>query len=121
MMTLQKTIETIKKMAKLHDEYSSFYVSFYLWLEELERLRDENARLRSCISDDIENAKLITGENHDLREYAAYLLDFIDPAAHQSGCNRTCPAYKTCEGTPFCTFVSWATQKARELGVERDD
>ena len=36
----------------------------------------------------------LKAENEKLREYAAYLLDFIDPAAHQSGCNRSCPAYK---------------------------
>ena len=57
-------------------------------------------------------------ENEKLREYAAYLLDFIEPAAHQSGCNKSCPAYKTCVGSTRCTFVSWAIQKARELGVE---
>ena len=41
----------------------------------------------------------LKAENEKLREYAAYLLDFIDPAAHQSGCNRSCPAYKTCVGS----------------------
>ncbi len=32
------------------------------------KLQDENARLRSCLSDDAENARLIMGENAKLRE-----------------------------------------------------
>lgn len=35
---------------------------------EAERLCDENARLRSCLSDDAENARQIMGENAKLRE-----------------------------------------------------
>lgn len=31
-------------------------------------LQDENARLRSCLSDDAENARMIMGENVKLRE-----------------------------------------------------
>lgn len=32
------------------------------------KLQDENARLRSCLSDDAENARMIMGENAKLRE-----------------------------------------------------
>ena len=35
---------------------------------ELDELRDENARLRSCLTDDVENARLIMAENAKLRE-----------------------------------------------------
>lgn len=35
--------------------------------DENERLQDENARLRSCLSDDAENARQIMGENAELR------------------------------------------------------
>lgn len=41
--------------------------------EQFERARsleDENARLRSCLSDDAENARMIMGENAKLREFA---------------------------------------------------
>ena len=36
----------------------------------VQKLEDENARLRSCLSDDAENAKAIMGENKALRELA---------------------------------------------------
>lgn len=32
------------------------------------KLQDENARLRSCLSDDAENARMIMGENEKLRK-----------------------------------------------------
>lgn len=35
---------------------------------DLRRADDENARLRSCLTDDAENARLIMGENARLRE-----------------------------------------------------
>ena len=35
------------------------------------KLQDENARLRSCLSDDAENARMIMGENAKLRELVA--------------------------------------------------
>lgn len=37
-------------------------------LSELKDLQDENARLRSCLSEDEENARLIIGEYNELRE-----------------------------------------------------
>lgn len=36
-------------------------------MSELEDLRDENARLRSCLSEDEENARLIIGEYNELQ------------------------------------------------------
>lgn len=42
------------------------------------KLRDENARLRSCQSDDADNARAIIGENEKLRELARLLLWGID-------------------------------------------
>lgn len=38
------------------------------YTERLRELEDENARLRSCLSDDAENARMIMGENDRLRE-----------------------------------------------------
>ena len=39
-------------------------------------LEDENARLRSCLSDDAENARQIMGENAKLRELVRHLYDY---------------------------------------------
>ena len=79
-------------------------VDYMAYIEEHRRLKVENADLQV--------------ENEKLREYAAYLLDFIEPAAHQSGCNRSCPAYRMCVGSTKCTFVDWAMERARELEIE---
>ena len=60
----------------------------------------------------------IAEENDALCEYATQLLNFIYPASHQSGCNRSCPAYKMCVGSTRCMFVDWAMERARELEIE---
>ena len=90
--------------------------------EALERdLEDQEAygqMLRDRLNQQTELYVKANAENAKLREYAAHLLDFIDPAAHQSGCNRICPAYKTCVGSTRCVFVDWAVERARELGFE---
>lgn len=50
-------------------------------LDENAKLQDENVRLRSCLSDDAENARMIMAENAKLRElvrclvYATHPLD----------------------------------------------
>lgn len=44
------------------------------------RLQDENARLRSCLSDDAENARMIMGENEKLRELAWDLVSYGEDA-----------------------------------------
>ena len=41
------------------------------------KLLNENARLRSCLSDDEENARLIMGENVKLRELVRELFDYV--------------------------------------------
>lgn len=43
---------------------------------ENEKLRDENARLRSCLSDDADNARQIIGENAKLRELVRDMWEF---------------------------------------------
>ena len=48
--------------------------------EQFERARsleDENARLRSCLSDDAENARMIMGENAKLREQMERLVTLL--------------------------------------------
>lgn len=70
-------------------------------------LLDENARLRSCLSDDAENAKLLMGENARLRELVRNLL--------------VCDKHPVCDDCPYrhepCDFE----YDARELGVEVDE
>ena len=47
-------------------------------MPEFVALAEENARLRSCLRDDVENARQIMGENAKLRELAADLWDELD-------------------------------------------
>ena len=46
---------------------------------DLRRADDENARLRSCLTDDAENARLIMGENARLRELARSMFYAVHP------------------------------------------
>jgi predicted nuclease with TOPRIM domain len=48
--------------------------------DEIERLEDENARLRSCLSDDAENARQIMAENAKLRELCGDMRQFTGAA-----------------------------------------
>lgn len=72
----------------------------------------------SVVSRRVVQADRLEAENAKLREYAAHLFNFIEPAAHQSECNKSCPAYKMCVGSTRCAFVDWAIEKACELEVE---
>lgn len=94
----------------------------YYHLAKDETTPDEFCAIRDVSGEPSEYMFYVSeAENAELREYAAYLLDFIEPAAHQSSCNRACPAYKICAGSTRCVFVNWAMERARELGVEVDD
>ena len=48
--------------------------------DDLQQANDENARLRSCLSDDAENVQLIMGENTRLRELCKELAEFLTEA-----------------------------------------
>lgn len=83
-------------------------VSDQLYAENVE-LQDENARLRSCLSDDAENARMIMAENEKLRELvrALYMCsEFL------------CGRCKYGHGNT-CDFD--AENELRELGIEVDD
>lgn len=76
------------------------------------KLQDENARLRSCLSDDAENARMIMAENAKLRNEVDNLLDFehlTSVAVAYAGCDE-CGEYKQ---TMLCLFAENA--KLREL------
>ena len=78
-------------------------------LAENAKLRDENARLRSCLSDDADNARQIMGENKKLLELAKL-------AVHSAcfGCpHNDKNAWRSCGG---CNLYEMAT----ELGIEVD-
>lgn len=73
-------------------------------------LKAENARLRSCLSDDAETARMIMAENAKLRELLADVFrDFVccDMALREHG--RTYLAYTR--------YID----RMRELGVEVDE
>ena len=66
----------------------------------VQKLEDENARLRSCLSDDAENAQAIMGENAKLRE----LVDELYPLAEY--------------GRISSSELDRAHDLMRELGIE---
>lgn len=75
--------------------------------EQFERARsleDENARLRSCLSDDAENARMIMGENEKLRKMAKECHELLQDLL--AGCSLH----------PFTVEVM--EQRMRELGIE---
>ena len=94
-MTLAEHCERLSTML---DECTS---EVYALQAENVELRDENARLRSCLSDDAENAQLILRENARLRELVRKLYDY---------------AY---DEYPDGIELNFADQ-LRELGVEVD-
>lgn len=71
-------------------------------LPEFTALKDENARLRSCLSDDAENARLLLGEVHELADLANRLRTMFDEAycveKDKPFCDGECP-YRTGDGT----------------------
>ena len=95
--------------------------------DENTKLRDENARLRSCLSDDAENAQLIMGENAELRELAerAYKAARMMCEAWEGPCqsNSDVPSWRvpcpTDERDEQCVFGQ-LERDMRELGVEVD-
>lgn len=72
------------------------------YTEKLRELEDENARLRSCMSDDAENARMIMGENAELRELVADML-------HDAMEN-------VCSKSYWCEEKSWQTCNDKSCG-----
>lgn len=75
-------------------------------------LQDENARLRSCLSDDAENARMIMAENAKLRE----LVRIAGTYCVNGLCGKDdgCPLYL---GKPYCALPD----RMRDLGIEVDE
>jgi len=62
----------------------------------------------------------LEAENEQLREFVTQLIRFICHEEHQYSCNKECPAYKKCQGSPKCEFVGWAIERADEMRIEVD-
>jgi uncharacterized small protein (DUF1192 family) len=93
----------------MHDEIARLNAECSAMHDEIALLESENARLRSCLSDNADNAREIMVENAKLREYARKLLT-----------GYACGRGELCE---VCSWNGWdgdcnARMKARELGVE---
>ena len=85
-------------------------------IAELRELEDENARLRSCLSDDAENARQIMGENANLRELARDMWRFTGTACKKYP--RLCdPAAQGGQAVQL-NMIDAFEQRMRELGVE---
>lgn len=86
-------------------EFDAHYVSdedAQRIMSYVNELQDENARLRSCLSDDAENARMIMAENTKLRELMKDALIYLSAWMGH--------------GKP-----EWMVEKARELGIEVDE
>ena len=99
--------------------------------DEVEKLQDENERLRSCLSDSAENSKQIMHEAHVQEEENAKLRELVrelwncalqyhrfDVYRHDigvDGCGIDCTANG--EGCCACKLE----QRMRELGIEVDE
>ena len=68
-----------RQFAEAQTDAMTVYCDAERDLKELQaenaKLLDENARLRSCLSDDADNARQIMGENAKLREQGERLFD----------------------------------------------
>ena len=73
----------------------------------VQKLEDENARLRSCLSDDAENAKAIMGENAKLRELVRDMWSAFC-FVMEGGIMTRDPG-------------NFLEQRMRELGIEEDE
>ena len=82
------------------------------------KLRDENARLRSCLSDDADNARQNMGENAKLRELCKMFAEYVS----QDRCEG-CVIKRRCnEGeVEECWQRTEIRKVARELRIEVDE
>ncbi|MBR3318738.1 MAG: hypothetical protein IKG21_13050 [Atopobiaceae bacterium] len=91
-------------------------VSRFTGMPELAALAEENARLRSCLSDDAENARQIMGENTELRELIQKVWKW-----EKNGCHK-CPLESDCEADSVydgdCGMAVEIEKEMRKLGIE---
>lgn len=82
------------------------------YAERIEELEEEAERLRECLSDDAENARLLLAENDKLRE----LVRIAGTYCVNGLCGKDdgCPLYL---GKPYCALPD----RMRKLGIEVDE
>lgn len=78
------------------------------------KLRDENARLRSCLSDDVDNARKIMAENAALRELVRDFASYRHFDCRHCGYKEQCKTRRT---NCYKVFVG-LFNRTRELGIE---
>lgn len=84
---------------------------------DLQDALDENARLRSCLSDDAENARMIMAENEKLRELVRIMAYCTQGWRDCDGCRMNGADGNIAEP---CGCVG-LLDRLRELGVEVDE
>ena len=99
-------------VADLLDERDRFADASKKWMGKAAHFEAENARLRSCLTDDVENERLIMAENAKLRELVRELWTY---AEQELVCDKTCSYGAVCDWKD-CVL----TRRMRELGVEVD-
>lgn len=82
------------------------------------KLLDENARLRSCLSDDADNARQIMGENAKLRELARDMMRFFEDGDWCTTCEQACKCESQEQYEEDCLMRDVFHYRMRELGVE---
>jgi hypothetical protein len=78
------------------------------WQENDAKLREENERLRSVVSDGADNARELLGENRKLRKLCGFMLRCI---SQYHDCADCLVNGEHCE-------ISYIESDARELGIE---
>lgn len=99
--------------AKLREQGERLFDKTLELATENVRLQDENARLRSCLSDDAENARMIMAENEKLRELCKSIHHFVYEC--QLGCEQYLGGDERCDKS---REACWMVRKMRELGIE---
>ena len=109
--------ELADKLRDLKYDYDSMSTSLEDAIDgiadEVEKLQDENERLRSCLSDSAENAKQIMHEAH-VQEAENAKLRMLLAELYQ--CSRQC-------GCNHCGYKDWCaiSNRMRELVIEVDE
>ena len=79
---------------------------------------DTYDEMHTFIADAEYEYEKLEADNEKLREFASWLVEYVDPASHQDTCGMECPAHKMCAGKSTCAFPDWAIERAKELGIE---
>lgn len=83
---------------------------------EFVALVEENARLRSCLSDDAENARQIMGENVTMRELIQKAWKWEKNGCYECPLERDCKADSVYDGD--CGMAVEIEKEMRKLGIE---